>query len=283
MRKLFSKRIERRFILKDEEGIFYIINTSLFIDYINIDIVSFIYENNEFKYIENEKERKLLKFLERKVNKEKTIEEIIDFFNYIEEFEIPTNIEEKFGGYFCYLFLKSNGLIYPQDKYKIIDFKAIELNKDEFLKYPDLFPIEIPLLNLTIHQNSKINPDNIIKDYRKKIIPIIKYKDKIYLSIEKNLKKRFEEHLLYEKSQKINDFEIEPYIELYDIDGYCSVATWEYFNENELNEPRSYPSLDFKISRLACFILDKFNLRAFEKKFNIWSEVKVLNQNFYRV
>ncbi len=102
-----NKISQNRFILVDEEGIYYLWYIS-FSDYgATLEIITFKNENGNFVEIETkvDKVAELIKYLKFRLL-DKSANEIIKFFRDISvsRFNIPKNIKDKFGENFCNFF-----------------------------------------------------------------------------------------------------------------------------------------------------------------------------------
>ena len=183
----------------------------------------------------------------------------------------------------------------PYAKHWVIDFDKVRNKEMDFLKEPELLPFTFSELGVTVTKEcelvkngKRIDIDGFEKaeeEYKKSLIPIIEQKDKIFQKIEKDLYTRFMATLKELESKKINDYEIEPQIMVFDtLLGYEKILNIWYAKEIfEDREPYSLGifGLDLKVCHLTWRLLDTLGIRAAQVKFSFWSEVRVMDQKFF--
>jgi hypothetical protein len=284
------------FVFVDDEKIYYLL-------YLDNRGSVFI---NTYKF-ENDK------VIEYETSKKAILEKYFDFWKFLNELErlkyilnlrlsleykIPQKAINKLGKNFCFRFIKDlDERFLFQDKFAkhfILDFEAIENNKEIFFKQPEIFPFYIGYLDIWVTENYKIiknnveiTPRNVFQleeEYKRNLIPLIKKKDKIYRAVQKDSIKKYFKTKEFLNSMNICDKNIEIKITFFDIAGNDV-----YFNEwsetafKNLMYDLKFWGIDIKISRLLWGLIDKFGIRIVETKLNVWSEIKTDLQMFYRI
>jgi hypothetical protein len=261
---------------------------------------------NTFKF-ENDK------VIEIETLKKEKFEKYFDFWKYLNDFEkrdyicnlgealkfkLPKKAIETFGEGFCFRYFRDldDKFLY-HDKYAkhfILDFDAIENNKEKFFKQPDIFPFYIGYLNVMITKdykilknNMQISPDRVFeleKDFNKSLIPIIQKKDKIYKAMQKDIFKKYFKLKEFLNTMKICDKNIEIVITFFDIGG--NEIYFNICNENTLKNSiydLKIENSNIKINRILWGLIDKFGIRIATAKLNMWCEIKTDLQMFYKI
>jgi hypothetical protein len=129
---------------------------------------------------------------------------------------------------------------------------------------------------------------------KQKLTSIIKQKDKIFRSIQDDLKKRYFKILNELKNDKtIQDYEIEPTIEIFEIDGdgdpfftiYYSGRMFKEKFHNDISDGYDLNifGIDLKVCHATMQLIDEVRLEGISKQYSFWSQIIVYNQKFFTV
>ena len=127
---------------------------------------------------------------------------------------------------------------------------------------------------------------------KQKLTSIIKQKDKIFRSIQDDLKKRYFKILNELKNDKsIQDYEIDPTIEVFEIDSdgdpfFTIFYSGRMFKENFYNDITDGYDLhifgiDLKVCNATMRLIDEVGLDGINKQYTFWSEIKIYNQKVF--
>ena len=127
---------------------------------------------------------------------------------------------------------------------------------------------------------------------KQKLTSIIKHKDKIFRSIENDLKKRYFKILNELKNDKtIQDYEIEPTIEVFNIDGHGDPFFTIFYSGRMFNDKfhsdiidgydLNIFGIDLKVCNATMRLIDEVGLDGMKNQYIFWSQIMVYNQKFF--
>jgi len=290
-----------RYIFRDKEGFYYLWQL-VFSEYgLCIEITAMKQKKGEFLVVQTPKVGVLIAYLKDMLStKNSTF--IKDFFETIAlfEFKIDKKYRAIFGDKFCNTFLCEQDrefiLRETNAKHLVIDFAKIKKREKVFYFQPEIFPLYIPQVGVTLTNEAKLFKDSyeitielfwdLYETYKKTLIQEISQKDKIFLKIEKDLEARYNKMLKQMKTEKIADYEVEAEISVYD--GFLS----EYeilniiFSKYSFNAKNSYSlesvyGIDIKVGSIFYFLIDRFGIEVVKTKLHYFSEIKISNQKFF--
>jgi len=271
--------INSNFVFVNNEN-YYLIS---FGDYIFIN--SYKFKND--KLVKNKVDKKVIEYFKFYENLSlKDRKEYIFYLKRTLDYHIP-KAKQKFGEKFCNMFINDydKQFLY-QDKYA----KHFILNfKEKFFKQPKIFPFYISYLDVWISEdykifknNQEISVDDVFRlydKYKTNLTQTLIKKNKIYLAIEKRIKKQYFLQKKFLNSQKMCDFNLEIEIKFFDIAE--NVVFIDFCNKYTFNSVYDFNNIP--ISRLFWHLIDKFGIRIITAKLKVWSEIKSDLQMFYNI
>ena len=291
-----------RYIFMDEEGFYYLWQLDSSEYGLSIEITAMKRNEDNFIVVETPKTELLVAYLtDILASKENAF--VSNFFESITffEFSIDEKYSDAFGEKFCNTFLAEQDREFTQrDRYAkhlIIDFEKIQKRELLFFSQPELFPLYISEIDVTLTKDTKLLKDSheisieqfwkFYDEYKVPLTQEIKRKDKIFLSIEKDLENRYLKALKQIKQEKICDYEVEAYITIFDgfLNDYEITKILFCKRTFEDKEPYSLAlyDLDIKVGRVMYHLIDTFGLKIVTVKLSLWSEVEIQNQKFFNI
>ena len=289
-----------RYIFIDKEEIYYLWQLNFSKYGLSIVITAMKQTKGDFIAIETPKSKKLGDYL-KEIFFEKSNAFISAFFEKITfyEFEIPSIHSNILGENFKNKFLFEQDVEFIfRDKYAkhlIIDFDKIENRDSSFFSQPELFPLYIPEVDVTVTEKAELlqGVESISIDYfwllHEKYLHTleekIKQKDKIFSSIEKDLKTRCRKAVSQVKTEKIHDYEIDTYLTIFDgfLNDYeiLNIIFLKRFFDNTEGYSLSLYGLDMKVGMIMYRLIETFGIRIALIELSYWSELKIRNQKFF--
>lgn len=289
----------RRYIFVDKEEIYYFWQLNYSAWGLHIEIVAMKQTKDDFITIKTPKSEKIGDYL-KEIFFEKSDAFIGDFFEKISfyEFEIPPIHTHILGEKFKNKFLLEQDIEFIfRDKFAkhlIIDFDKIENRDLCFFYQPKLFPLYIPEIDVTVTEEAElfqgtelISLDYFWLVYEKYLYTLqekIKYKDKIFSSIEKDLKKRRRKAVSQIKVEEIHDYKIDTYLTIFD--GFLNdeilniIFLKDFFDDTEGYSLSLY-GLDINVGMIMYRLIDTYGLKIILPKLSYCSELKIRNQKFF--
>ena len=291
-----------RYIFIDEDGFYYLWQLDSSEYGLRIEITAMKQNEDDFVVVETPKTELLVSYLIEVLSTQNSAF-VSKFFEAITcfEFTIAQKYIDTFGKKFCRTFLSEQDrefILRDRDaKHLIIDFEKIQKRKLIFFYQPEMFPLYIPETRVTLTKNAKLLKGSkvisiesfwtLYEEYKFTLSKIIKQKDKIFSSIEKDLEHRYKKTLTQIQKEKIHNYEVEAYITVFD--GFLN----EYeiakiiFTQHSFNDKEPYSlavfGFDIKVQRVMYHLIDTFGIKIVTTKLNFWSEVEVRNQKCFNI
>ncbi|GAB6074755.1 hypothetical protein [Nautilia lithotrophica] len=281
------------FVLQDSH-IYYLI----YLDKCYVNVNTFEKRENRFYEMENENVYKLVNYFEDIAYTKRYSRKILDLKVSLLTFNVSKEAKEKLGERFCTHFIRDYDLHFLyQDiyaKHFILNWNAIEKKEKNFIIQPKLFPFYISYLDVMIdenydiyHKNQRITPkevNELEKEYKKTLIPIIKNKNKIYNALMNDLKKKYYKTKSFIKNMNLWDYNLMGHIEFFNIAGDVIFEDWILFENFDLS-PCSLKiyELDIEVNHILWRLIDAYGLRIVTAKLDVWSEVKTDLQKSFRI
>jgi len=223
--------MKKRYVFVDKDGFYYLWQLDFSEYELTIDITALRQKDDDFITVDSPRVEMLILYL-KEILEIKNSTFVAKFFDAINDFEFQ--VEEKyiatFGEKFCNVFLVEGDreFLYRNKyaKHPIIDFEKIKKRELLFFIQPKLLPFYISEVGVQVTKKAKLLKDSkeidietfwtIYDEYKFTLIKEIKQKDKKFLQIEKELKNCYKQTLKQLESEKIDDYEIEVYIYVFD-------------------------------------------------------------------
>jgi len=292
--------MRKRYIFTDKDGFYYLWQLD-FSEYgLTIDITALRQNDDDFITVDNPRVEMLILYL-KDILETKNSTFVVKFFDSINDFEFQ--VEEKyiatFGENFCNAFLveQDNEFIY-RDKYAkhpIIDFEKIKTRELLFFKQPKLLPLYISEVGVQVTKEAKLLKDSkeidietfwtLYDEYKFILIQEIKQKDTKFLQIEKELKNCYKQTLKQLEREKIDDYEVEAYICVFDgfLNEYAitKIIFPKQFYKLKERYSLAHYGLNIEVHSIMQHLVDTFCIEVAFVKLHFWIEVKVRKQKFF--
>ena len=118
----------------------------------------------------------------------------------------------------------------------------------------------------------------------KQLEKIIKQKDKIFHSIQKDQQKRYKKLLSQlQNDTTIQEYEIKATIEVYDKSSQKLLTTIysTFLEDMQLYDLKNIYNIDLKACQITYMILQDLGLNGIKQKLIIWSDVVIKNQKYF--
>jgi hypothetical protein len=220
------------------------------------------------------------------------------------EFELPLLHKEKFGDWFCNVFLTDTDkeLIYqkPHAKHLILDFNHFERTGEIKIDTPPLFPFLIESMDITVTEDARLfSADGVEVDketfdarydtYRKSMLPRLRGKEQAYAKIEADLKRLYflTKDFVLKNGMDENDIGTVS-IDVYDPVSEAGIPSLvAYYSEASFTDTEQYSMgywgfPEFKMCNLFYYMFERFGVEILETEFTFYPEVELLVQSEHK-